>query len=304
MKQLFPALLMVLAALPVAAQERMTRTSCQETYQRAADLVSPNDANVGLQVQLLRVTPDGWCQFRGGDPGFDDVPFSTFEWRMENSARWTRDGIPPLAIDVRIDDFDPEDARSSRPFGAPPLDVAATLRQDPDEGIVILERVVISNDFGDILIVSGVFERVFLSSPSMMQVSMGSATFKAGLVSMTLDGTHENPFGFHGNIEVSGTPRTQSEAAFDGISSLPDGLMDDASRAELMAYAADLPGPVGTLEVSVASERGLGLMQIGSAVYSGFTSVVDGGAISNEMEIMFDGLSVTANWSPTAQMAD
>ncbi|MCF2870060.1 hypothetical protein L0664_03180 [Octadecabacter sp. G9-8] len=304
MKKVAAAALIAAIAAPLAAQEQMTRTSCQESYQRAADLVSPNDATVGLQIQFTRVTPDGWCQFLGTDPGFDTAPFASFDWRLEDSARWTRDGVPPLAVEVRIDGFTPEDTPPNGQTAIPSLSIEATLRQDPDAGMVILERAVVTNDFGDVLSVSGVFERVFLSSPSMMQVSMGSATFKAGLLSMTLGGEIENPFGFRGEVNVTGTPKSQSEAAFDAITRLPDGLMNDASRAELMAFSADLPKPVGTLEVSVASERGLGLMQVGSAMYSGFTSVMDEGTMSNEMEIMFDGLTVDANWSPAAQVAD
>lgn len=80
--------------------------------------------------------------------------------------------------------------------------------------------------------------------------------------------------------------------------------MDNASRAEMMAFAADLPNPIGTLEVSVASERGLGLMQVGSAMYSAFSAVMDDDAISNETDIMFDGLSVDVDWTPSAQVAD
>lgn len=304
MKAIIPSAFVILAAGSAMSQEQMNRTSCQEAYQRAADLVSPNDATVGLQIQFTRVTPDGWCQFRASDPGFADMPFTVIEWRMEDSARWTVDGIPPLALEVRIEDFQPDDMQTRGPGAKPPLDIEATVRQDPDAGLVILERAVLTNDFGDSLSVSGVFERVFLSSPSMMQVSMGSAAFKAGLMSMTLEGTQENPFGFYGEFTIQGTPQTQSEAAFEAISQLPDGLMNDASRAELTAFAADLPNPVGTLELSVASERGFGMMQFGAAMYSGFADQLDEGADNNELEILFDGLTIDANWSPSAQTVD
>jgi len=169
-----------------------------------------------------------------------------------------------------------------------------------------LERAVMQNGAGDVLSVSGVFERVFLSSPSMMQVSMGSATFKAGLMSLTLEGTHENPFGFNGSFEMDGDPQAQFDAVFEAISSLPEGVIDDASRAELTAFATDLPKPIGTLEVSVASERGLGLMQVGVAAAFSTEAIINGedGAIAQQMEILFDGLTLSADWSPDAQNAD
>jgi hypothetical protein len=234
------------------------------------------------------------------------MPFDTIDWRLEGTGAWVRDGVPPTAVEIRIAGLEPSEIQNGQSNDAPPLDIDAKLRQDPRAGLLIIERAVMANDAGDSLSVSGVFERVYLTSPSMIQVSMGSAAFKAGLMSMTLEGTHENPFGFYADvdIEVNGTPQSQSEAAFEALTQLPDGLVDDASRAEMMAFSADLPKPVGTLEVAAASERGLGLMQVGAALYSSFASVMEDGAMNNEMEIMFDGLAITANWSPSAQTAD
>lgn len=300
MKLIFPVLVLSFLTSPALGQDAMTRTSCQDSYKRIVDMISLDDPVIGLQIQSTRTSSDGWCQFRRTDPGFGDMPFDTIEWAFEDTTRWTRDGIPPLAIHLRIQGFVPQDAEPN----TPDLDIKATVRQIPEAGQVILERAIMSNDQGDVLTVSGVFERLFLSSTSMMQVSLGSATFKAGLMSMTLTGEVENPFGFNAEVTVNGTSQSQGQAAFDAINRLPDTLIDDASRAELMAYAADLPKPVGTIELAASSERGLGLVQFGAAAYSGFVSIMDDREMSREMEIMFDGLSITANWTPAAQMAD
>lgn len=305
MKILIPAAMLAMSAMPAAAFDRMNRTSCQESYQRVADMVAPNDANVGLQVNFMRVSPDSWCQFRGSDPGFEGAEFDLLEWRTDGTSRWTRDGIPPLAIEIRVTGLDPDDMQLSlKSTNRPDLSVEMTLRQEPDAGQVIVERAVMFNTAGDILSVSGVFERVFLSSQSMMQVSMGSAAFKAGLMSMTLDGTHENPFGFYVDVDVQGMPGAQRQAAFEIISNLPEGVVGDAARAELTAFAGDLPRPKGTLEVSVASQRGLGLMQIGMSAYMSFVSVMEENGDDNQLEILLDGLTVDANWTPSAQVAD
>ena len=291
---------LMLAGSPAFAFDVMTQSACQNAYEKAANLVAPNNATVGLQIQFLRVTDDGWCQLRSTDPGFEDLPATSLDWRMDGALDWAREGIPPQALEVRIAGLVPEGGAEN----IPPLAVEVTLRQDPDAGLLILERAEMSNEFGDTLSVSGVFERVYLMSLSMMQVSLGSAAFKAGLLSMTLEGTHENPFGFYGKVDVTGTPQTQSQAAFDAISRLPEGVMDDASRAEMTAFAADLPKPVGTLDVTVASERGLGLIQVGSAIYRSASTMLEDGALSEEMDILFDGLSVVANWTPKATRAD
>lgn len=306
MIRFLPATLCAVTALPLLAEERMTRTGCQESFRRASELAEPNNPNLALQVQLIRVTPDGFCQIRGRDPGYEGAPFDTFEWRMEDSARWRDEGIPPLALDIRVDGLDPDEMDGQPDLRRPDLTVEATLRQEPDAGLLILERLHASNDAGDELTVSGVFERVFLSSPSMMQVSMGSAAFKAGLVSMTLDGSHENPFGFYFNVDVAGTPQAVREGAFDTISRLPDGVIDDASRAELTAFAGDLPKPEGTLELAVNSERGLGLMQVGMSAYWAMDAMMgdDPEADRAQLDILLDGVTLTADWSPAAQVAD
>ena len=305
MKHLIAPLVALCLATPAAAWDRMLRSDCQLAFERLANMVAPDEgAKSDVMTGSIRVTPDGWCQMKGGDPGFETAEFDTFEWRAENVTRWTRDGIPPLAMQMRIRGLDPAEMQGGGGASRPELAVNVTLRQLPDAGQIIVENAMVFNDAGDSLLVSGVFERVFLSSPSMMQVSIGSATFKAGLMSMTLDGTHENPFGFSADVDVQGVPQAQRDAAFDIISRMPDGVIDDASRAELTAYAGDLPRPVGTLEVSVASERGLGLMQVGMSMYLAMDSIIEGEAKNSELDILFDGMTATADWSPADDVAD
>ena len=89
------------------------------------------------------------------------------------------------------------------------------------------------------------------------------------------------------------------------LSAIPDGVIDDASRAELMAFAADLPKPVGKLETSVSSERGLGLMQVAMSMVSAVESAMaENDGRGNMMEILLDGLTITADWTPDVQNAD
>ncbi len=309
MKLLISTLFVALTALPATAFERMLRSDCQVAFEKLDTLLSlagddyDQDA-VARRSQSIRVTPQGWCQIRGGDQGWEDLDVDTLEWRAEGITRWTRDGIPPLAIELRLTGLEPDGMQNSAATNRPPVSVYALLRQIPDAGQVIVERAVMENDAGDSLAVSGVFERMFMSSPSMMQVSVGAARFKAGLFSLTLEGTHENPFGFNAEAEIHGEQHTQSEVAFDLISSLPDGFINDESRAELTAFSGDLPNPVGTLEVSVASERGLGIMQVAMSLASGALTIMDENGPDNATEILFDGMTLGANWTPAAQVAD
>ena len=304
MKYLIPAVLVALTAVPASAFERMMRSDCQVAFEDLADIMQPDDPDTAAMSSGIRVTPQGWCEMRGGTTGLENAEFDTLEWRAEGITRWTRDGIPPLALEVRMTGLDPDEMQGGVNTGRPNVDVEVLLRQLPDAGMIVIERAMMVNDAGDSVTVTGVFERVFLSSPSMMQVSLGSAAFKAGLVSMTLDGTYENPFGFGVDVEMQGVPQAQRDAAFEIVSKLPNGVVDDASRAELTAFSGDLPKPVGTLEVSVASARGLGLMQVGMWAYNSFEAVDVGEADGNELEILLDGITVEADWAPDAQVAD
>ncbi|SMX37472.1 hypothetical protein [Octadecabacter ascidiaceicola] len=304
MKYFIPTALVAMMAMPADAFERMMRSDCQVGFEKLAELMQPDDTSTAAMSNGIRVTPQGWCEMRGGTAGLEDAEFGTLEWRAEGVTRWTRDGIPPLALEVRITGLDPDEMQGGMNTGRPNVDVEVLLRQLPDAGMIVIERAVMENNAGDSMTVSGVFERVFLSSPSMMQVSMGSAAFKAGLISLTLEGTHENPFGFGVDVEMRGVPQAQRDAAFDLISKLPDGVVDDASRAELTAFAGDLPKPVGTLEVSVSSAQGLGLMQVGMWMYNSLEAVISDDVDGSELEILLHGISVEADWAPDAQVAD
>ncbi|MBT8411627.1 MAG: hypothetical protein KJP02_07510, partial [Octadecabacter sp.] len=248
----------------------------------------------------VSVTADGWCEVRGGTRGLEAAQVDLAQWRAEEMGRFIRGGIPPLAVEVRMTGLDPDEMQGGIATNRPLLTVEATLRQVPDAGQVIVERAAMFNEEGDTLAVSGVFERLFLTSESMMQVSAGAATFKAGLVQMVLTGAHENPFGFGVDVDMRGSVEGQQRVAFDLISMLPDGVVSGAARAELTGFAGALPKPVGQLEVSVYSERGLGIMQVGMASFM----AAGGGPDASELDILLDGVTVEADWSPATGGSD
>ena len=287
----------ICVAQPAMAFDRMLLGDCQATFERLSDLVAPDDAKNLIRLRSIDATFDGWCKIDGAAPGFENAKFETLIWRTEDTSRWIIEEIPPLALQLRITGLDPDTMQGSRTTNRPIVNVDATLRQNPDAGQLIVESLAMSNEAGDNATFSGVFDRVFLSSPSMMQVSLGSAVFKAGLVSVTLDGTYENPFGANLTATVNGEEQVRDEQIFGWISKMPEGVIDDASRAELMAFARGIPGPVGTLEVIIGSERGLGLMQVGMSIFQSIeTFDVDDWDCA--LDLMLDGLTVSAGWSP------
>lgn len=291
---------LIVLATQAAAFDRMTLADCQDSL---SQLETVFGAETGL-VRAVNATFDGWCRFDGSDALFQDDAFDVLDWRLQGTDVWAREGIPPLAIEVRATGLSPDVMEGGGTSARPDLVAQILLRQHPDAGQLILERAVLENAAGDVLSVSGVFERVFLSSTAMMQVSMGSAAFKAGLMSMTLTGVHEDPFAFGIDIDVRGEGTAMGRGAFEVISRLPEGVMDAASRAELTAYASDLPSPVGTLEVIASSERGLGLMQLGTAMYQSFVARPDLSDPSSGLDVMLDGVTIRADWSPATPVAD
>ncbi len=306
MRKAYALLLVALGlAQPVSAWERMLRSDCQVAFERLALLFGEPEERVLQMVQATRVTPDGWCQMKGGEPGLEEAQFDTLEWRAEEVTRWTRDGIPPVALALRMEGLDPDEMEGNGlATRRPPLSVDVVLRQIPEAGQVIVERAVMENAAGDALSFTGVFERLFLSSPSMTQVSVGSAALRAGLARMTLTGEVVDPFALDFDVAVSGEPDAVMSGVFGTISRLPAGVMDASSRAELTAFSGDLPDPVGTLEVSFASERGLGLMQLGVAAAMSLEAGMDPEAERRQAEILFDGVRLGVDWTPGAQVAD
>lgn len=302
MKPLLIAGLGLLLATPAAAFERMSRADCVAGFARLNDMFEPDrpDTPARRMGAAQVVSADGWCRMRGRVPGAEGVQFDRLDWRAEGIGPWIADGTPPLALTFRISGLEPDemqggDTRTMRP----PLDVTATLRQIPETGQLIIERAEMSNGRGDVLAASAVFERVYLSSLAMAQVSLGSVTLKAGLLDMQFSGEVENPFAFEGELWIEGSDQARREAGFALLSELPDGVMNDASRAELTEFAAALPRPVGALELSLNSERGLGLMQ---AIMGNMQSFAEGDLVN--WEVMLDGVTLGADWSPSTGQSD
>lgn len=291
----------LITASPALAFDRMLLADCQDTVDSLLDMFAPNEDRAPQMLRAVQANFDGWCQISGGAAGFEDAQFDRLSWRTDATERWTVDGIPPLALQLQITGLRPDTLQGGPATQRAPLTLVATLRQVPDAGQVIVEEAVLSNDLGDEIRLSAAFERLFLSSPSMMQVSVGSAALKAGLASVTLTGRHENPFGFGVSAQLRGSEKAQKEAAAEVISNLPEGVFDAGTRAALTAFASDLPRPRGTLEVQVNSERGLGLMQFGAAAALSLSEPRSTADMAQNLDVLLDGLTIAATWAPFLQ---
>lgn len=298
--------LAILASTPVAAFDTMTPSMCRDSFDTAVQMAGADGTEARRIGTAIFATLDGWCRVSASALGLQDAVFTTLDWRSDATARWTEDAIPPLAVQLRIKGIDPDRLQDSAPTDRPDLSAQATLRQDPAGGQLILERAVLRNGAGDEVALSGVIDRVFLSSAAMLQVSVGSAALRAGILTMTLEGTYENPFGVMVDMDMQGDVEARRRAVFDGLSRLPEGVMDAAARAELMAYAGDLPAPAGTLEVSFASERGLGFMQLGASAAMTLSNLMaeTPDADRRQMGLLLDGVTLDADWTPATQVAD
>lgn len=288
--------------VPAIAWDDMSLSECRMSLSQLFEYLPADDIDWNVIDAALSVSADRWCSIAGDAVTPEPGEFGVVEWRMEDAARWTEDGIAPIALGFRMTDVLPDDRADLTFAPEDRLTIEIDLRQDQDAGVVTIERAAMANGRGDVVSVSGVFGRVFLTSPAMMQMSAGSAVFQAGFLSMTLTGEMENPFGFPVEGELRGSDEAQRQAAFDLLSRLPMGVLDASSRAELTAFAGDLPEPVGTLEASIFAERGLGLMQVGAAAAMQLTQ--DEAERRQQMAVLLDGVTIRADWTPTAQVAD
>lgn len=292
-------------AMPLGAQT-MTQGTCEAGWLRLAGIFEePGSSLLDLRPE---VSADKWCYFASDQQGLETADFDTLAWRGEGLDGWAADGVPPHSFEVLVTGLEPDGLQPGSDTDRPPLTASLALRQVPDAGQLIVERIEMKNDAGDVMAGSMVFERMFLSSQAMLQVSVGSAALKAMLLDVRFGGKVENPFGWDWSVEMNGNALAQQETAFKLISRMPDGVVDDASRAELTAFAGDLPKPVGRMEIVMSAERPIGLMQVGATAFMTAARFLDGPsddeAIRDELGILFDGVTLSADWTPDAQVAD
>jgi len=284
------ALAGLVSGAPASAFERMTNASCAS----AINAIAPPEI-WQEDLPAISLTSDGWCRMSGRSGGRSDAGYDTLDWRAEQGS-----GDIPLALELRVAGMDPDEMQGGPATTRPMLQLTGTLRQVPEAGQLLVERMELRNDAGDRIAGSLVFERVMLSSRSAAQMSLGSGVLKGALFEVEFGGLHENPFGLGLKAELRGSSNALSEAVFSVLSALPEGVMSDASRAELTAFAGDLPRPEGRLEMSLAAERGLGVMQVAA----GMNRLAFGLEDTDGLEVLLDGIRIGADWTPAETIAD
>ena len=287
MKRLVTALFLAAAGAPAAAQ---TPASCAEEWRAMIDAIGL-DGLVGSEMRNLTpsVTADGLCRLRSSQPGLDAADFETFDWRLEGRELLIDEAIAPVAAEIRFNglmiDDDPDRI----------VDVAAAMRQVPESRLVLLEQLKVTAEEGDSLLVTGVVERVDLSTRAMTQVSSGSAALTELTVQARLGDWFAANVAPEIAISMPATEAARAEMANSFANLMPDDVWEPGAREALVAFLSDLPNARGALEFSFRSEAGFGLTKVGRFLFLGEISLFGG---STELNILFDGARLGLGWRP------
>lgn len=305
------ALVLCLSAGPLAAFEPLTVEDCRATWRAIGEMLPQRERGAGsARDEFLavshRVSADGWCRLSGADPALDGAQFATLDWRAEGLADALAGGDFPLAVQIRIDDLRPEDTTppSRTDFvPPPPVDVSATLRRLPETRQLIIEELRLTSPAGDDLRVTAVFDRVDLSSLAMAQMSMGSVSLRQVNARARLNGWVESQIVPTLDVDIRGDPAAIRQAARDAVADLPDALFTPDAKDNLTAFAASLPAPRGDLELSFASDTGVGALQLVMFGTSAAMSVIEpapgpGDDMAERAAIMLGGARIDAIWAP------
>lgn len=287
MRPLLAALSLALAA-PAAAQT--SRSDCAEEWRAVIDALDAGRL-AGSEMRNARpsVTQDGFCRLRSTQPGLENAEFDTFDWRIEGRALLIEEGVPPMAAEIRFNGLrlDEDPGRI--------LDVAVAMRQVPESRLVLLEQFKVTAAEGDSLLVTGVVERVDLSSRAMTQVSGGSAALTDLTVQARLGDWFAANVAPDIAISMPDDPAARGRMANGFADLMPDDVWEPGAREALVSLLSDLPGARGALEFSYRSEAGLGLGKAGSFLFFGEIPRLGGGM---DLELLFDDARLGLDWSP------
>ncbi|WP_341366503.1 hypothetical protein [Yoonia sp. BS5-3] len=276
----------ILSALagPVAADMNVTRTECAGSWLRFTDLlIAPlstlayaADAEAEMQALLtikVEMTPDGWCQIRPGEfAALADAELEDIQWRADGLDAFANGTGLPRRLQMRL-------TGSQEAVSDQISYVAFTLQHVPDQGLLILENLDIGHPEHRPIAISAVLGGAYFDDVGSAAMSFG------GLNLQELVASIETTPDLIAELAPDLT-RTMLEGAISGLSFAQ---LDRPDRRAVLDFAKALPDAVGTLDVELRSERGLGMIQLGIAQTKEGPEVVS---------FALSGATVSADWTP------
>ncbi len=260
--------LLALSVLPAQAD-------CRAEWERLGELLVDNRIVTSAPRGVALTTQDG-CRVTAPslpDAGNMSVKAREMVWSGEGMARFSDDGLPPIALDLELTGmrFIPRlgDRRMSylmeiQGFGEG-IDLTLRARWDADAQRLNLSTLRLDFPGEDSLSFSATVEGVDLSDRAAMQMSAGRFAITRTVTVIRSERLFQEvllmPLGM-ALLDPEGDPEAQVEKlkadALEVIADLPEASLPPDSRAALERLIADMPEPSGVLSVVMTADPGLG----------------------------------------------
>jgi len=255
MRYLLTFWLLLMAPIQAIAYSAMQAEDCAAAWQIIME---------GHKIDAAasaRLSDDGWCHVPASEAAIEGFDFDRIEWRAEGIERVFKQSLPPAALTIRVTDAD-----MLRKLGvegevdapAMPMQIVLSLRDNPQDRQLLIEKLLISGPHGSEVLLTGAFHHVDLSSTGKMQISLGSATLRD--VALVAKGTrgldrYIRPY-FGATFPERSRRRTEMT---DKVSDWPDNSFPPKTKRAVQQLIAELPSPNGTLRVDVDTGAGISM---------------------------------------------
>ncbi len=276
-------------AAPVWAMEPMTQSDCTNGWLTITDILFDMVPFATPETEAEReaaksvksgVTSEGWCVIDSDQPGLEGAQFDLLYWQADGIAGFVEGQAMPSALRVRMEGFQTDDAF------AEPLTVSFALQHVQDAGLLLVEDLTLRNEAGRGLAATAVIAGAYFSS-------VGTAVSSIGGLRLTQFESKADLW----PIEGADDPTQMDGDVLRALAEVLDvGQIDEDSRAALVALADDVPNAVGQLDLSYASENGLGLFQF-AAASARLDSYPDEG-VAGAIAFGLSGARIGVEWRP------
>lgn len=277
-------------ASPAAAYETADVSECNALWDgfiKLIPLIWGDDQKPSLIDAVT--TDDGWCRLIGEAPGLVNAPFDTLDYRVDGINRFILDGIPPSALALRVRNVD---TAGTDPRLITRVDVA--LAHDQASRSLLVETLELVEASGGRFQMTAVFNHLDLTNTGTMMMSVGGVSLSqaAGVLEVV---------GGDDLFEARREPSAARDMFLTALGTLPQETISPQSALALADFLDDA-APDGTLNFTVYSQRGIGLLQyiIGGLRHD--TDTIAG--FSEALEIALDGVTVTFDWEPVAAIPE
>lgn len=248
-------------ATPVAADMRVTQTTCQDSWLRVVELAfdfvpdtfaseDEDEQRSALEEVGVSMTPDGWCLIQpAAEAALSGTDLQEVSWRADGLEMFINDTGLPRRFELRLQGPGASTGNSAFSY------VHLALQHVPDEGLLLVQRLDLGHRNDTPIALTAVIGGAYYRDIGSAMMSFGGMTIHQ--MAATVDVTPA--------LIAELAPDLTTRLLENIVQGLSFAQLDRPDRREVLDFAADLPDATGTLTVDYASERGFGLIQLGVA---------------------------------------